>query len=84
LPLGTEVGLGPDDIVLDGDPAPLYKKEAEPPPQFSAHLYCGQRAGWIKMGLGMEVGLVPGLIALDGDPAPVPNRGQTIFGPFLS
>jgi len=25
IPLGTEVGLGPDDIVLDGDPAPLLK-----------------------------------------------------------
>ena len=31
MPLGTEVGLGPDDIVLDGDPAPLPKKGAEPP-----------------------------------------------------
>ena len=26
MPLGTEVGLGPGDIVLDGDPAPLPKK----------------------------------------------------------
>jgi len=25
MPLGTEVGLGPEDIVLDVDPAPLYK-----------------------------------------------------------
>jgi len=25
------VGLGPDDIVLDGEPAPLSKKGAEPP-----------------------------------------------------
>jgi len=31
MPLGTEVGLGPDDIVLDKDPAPLLKKWAEPP-----------------------------------------------------
>jgi len=29
MPLGTEVGLGPDDIVLDGDAAPLPKKGAE-------------------------------------------------------
>jgi len=28
------VGLGPDDIVLDGDPAPLPKKGAEPLPNF--------------------------------------------------
>jgi len=24
MPLSTEVMLGPDDIVLDGDPAPLH------------------------------------------------------------
>jgi len=29
VPLGTEVGLGPDYIVLDGDPAP--PKGAQPP-----------------------------------------------------
>jgi len=32
LPLSMEVGLGPGDFVLDGDPAPLPKKGAEPPP----------------------------------------------------
>jgi len=30
MPLRSEVGLGPDGIVLDGDPAPLLKKGAEP------------------------------------------------------
>jgi len=30
-------------------------------PQFSAHVYCGQTAAWIKMPLGTEVGLVPDL-----------------------
>ena len=34
MPLGTEVGLGPGDFVLDGDPAPLPKKGAEPLPIF--------------------------------------------------
>jgi len=29
MPLGMEVGLGPGDFVLDGDPLP--KKGAEPP-----------------------------------------------------
>ena len=33
MPLGMEVGLGPGDFVLDGDPAPLPKKGAEPLPQ---------------------------------------------------
>ena len=38
---------------------------------FSAHVYCGQMAGWIKMVLGMAVGLSPGDFVLDGDPAPL-------------
>jgi len=72
MPLGTEVGLSPGDFVLDGT-SPLPKKGAEPAPQFLAHVYCGQTAGWIKMALGMEVGLGPGHIVLDGDPAPRPR-----------
>ena len=67
MPLGMEVGLGPDDIVLDGDLAPLPKKGAEPTaPKFSAYVYCGQTAGWIKMVVSIEV---------DGDAAPSPKRG---------
>ena len=31
MALGMQVGLGPCHIVLDGDPAPLSKKGAEPP-----------------------------------------------------
>ena len=34
MPLGIEVGLGQGHIVLDGDPAPLPKKGAEPSPIF--------------------------------------------------
>jgi len=86
MPLGTEVGLGPDDIVLDGDPAPLPKKGAEPPPQFLAYVHCGQTAGWIKMPLGMRVGLSPRHIVLDGDLAPLPRKQAEpppIFGRFL-
>ena len=64
MSLGMEIGLGPDDFLLDGDPA-----------QFSVHVYCGQTAGWMKLVLGMEVGLSPGdLVVLDGDPAP-PQKG---------
>jgi len=80
MPLGTEVGLSPVDFLLDGDPAALSKKGAELPPQFSAHVYCGQTAGWIKMALGTEVGLGP------SHPAPLPKKGaelSPIFGPFL-
>ena len=68
--------------MLDGDPAPLPKRGRSP--QFSAHVYCGQTAEWIKMALGMDVGLGPGHIVLDEDPAPLPKRGQSPnFGPFL-
>ena len=84
MPLGMEVGLSPGDFVLDGDPLPSPKR-GRSPLKFSAHVYCGQTAGWIKMVLGMEVGLGPGHIVLDGDPAPLPKKGTEppIFGPCL-
>ena len=40
MALGMEVGFGPGDIVLDGDPDPLKRGIA--PPDFSSHVYCGQ------------------------------------------
>jgi len=52
MKFGMQVGLGPGHIGTG--------------PQFSAHVYCGQMVGWIKMALGMEVGLGPGHIVLDG------------------
>jgi len=75
MPLGTEVGVDPDDIVLDGDPILPPQWGRSPAPQFSAHVYCGQTTRWIKMALVMEVGLGPGHTVLDGDPAPLPKRG---------
>jgi len=42
------------------------------PSQFSAHVRCGQTAGWTKMPLGMEVGLSRGDFVLDGDPTHLP------------
>jgi len=76
-----EAGLGPGQIVLNGDPAPSPKGDSSPPQkvgraaQFLAHVYCGQTAGWIEMPLSREVGLRPGDIVLDGDQAPFPKRG---------
>jgi len=87
-----EVGLGRGHIVLDGDPATLPKKGAKGGrgPQFSAHFYCGQAAGCMKMPLGTEVGLAPDRIVLDGDQAPPPTRRghspalpSPIFGRYL-
>jgi len=72
--LGKEVGLGPRHTVLDGEPAPLTKSGTAP--QFSAHVCCGQTAGWMKMPFGMEVGLCPRDIVLHGDPAS-PKKGRS-------
>ena len=81
---GTEVGLGPGHIVLDGGPAPQPRKGVcmkMPPahlpisPQFSAQVYCGQTVAWIKMPLGTEVVFGPDDIVLDRDTAPLPKKG---------
>jgi len=73
-PLG--IGLSPIDIVLDGDPAPSPKRGRSP--QFSAHICCGEMAGWMKMPLGTEIGLCSGHIVLEGDdPAPPPPMGHS-------
>ena len=81
-----QVGLSPGDFMLDGNPATTPQKEGEAPPQFSAHFYCGQTAGCIKMALGMEVGLSPRNCVLDRDQPP-PQKGcgapSPIFGTFL-
>jgi len=74
MKLGTEVG--PGHIVLDGDSAP-HKKEHSP--HFSAHDYCCQTAGSIKMPPDMEVGLGSGDFVLDGDPAPPKQRPSPQF-----
>jgi len=74
MKLGMQVGLGPGHIVLDGDPASPQQRGIAPP-QFSAHICCGQMAAWIKMPLGIKVGLVPGNFVLDGDPASPPQKG---------
>jgi len=70
-----EVDLGPGHFV------PLPKKGQSPPP-ISAHVYCDQTAGWMKMALGVEVCLGPGHIVLDGDPGPNPQKGDR--GPQFS
>ena len=74
MPLDRDVGLGPSNIVLDGDQFPPPKRDRAP--QFSAHVYCGQTAGWIKMTLAMEVVLGPGHIVLDGTHLPLPKRAH--------
>ena len=86
IPLGTEVDLGPGDIVLDGDPALLRKRHIAP--LFSAHTYCDQTAGRIKIPLGTEVDRGPGDIVLDGGPSPLQkgegwDSSRPLFGPCI-
>ena len=90
MSLGMELGLGPGDFALNGDPAPPPKRAGRGGPEFSADVYCvycSQTAGWMKLVLGMEVGLSPGDFVLDWYPAPPPQRGgersPQIFGPYF-
>jgi len=82
MPLGTEVGLGPDDIVLDGDPATLRKKGTPTASNFWP-IYCGQTAGWMKMPRGTEVEHGQGPFVLDGFPA-IRKRGTAALPLFSS
>jgi len=43
MPISTEIGLGPDGIVLDGDPAPP-SKGAQQPPLFGPCLSTAKRS----------------------------------------
>ena len=64
----------PRRLCVRWGPSPSPKRGRNPPPQFSAHFYCGQTAGCIKVALSMEVGLRPGDFVLNGDPAPLPKK----------
>jgi len=61
----------------------LPNKGGGAPSQFSAHFYCAQTAGCIKIPLGMEVGLSPGEFVLDGDLAALPKRELELLSPQL-
>ena len=77
MKLGKQVGLGFGHIVLDGDPAP-HPQRGTAPPNFCAHVPCGQTAGWTKVPRATEIRLGPCDFVLDGDPAhPSPKRGQS-------
>ena len=69
MPLGMEVGLGPSDFVLDGDPTSPPRKKGAAKKIFLVHVYCGQTDGWIKMALSTEIGLSSADFVLNGDPA---------------
>jgi len=75
MSLGMELGLGPGDFVLNGDPAPPSPKGGQSPLKFLAHVYCGQMAGWMNLILGIVVGLSPGDCVRWGPRSPSPKGG---------
>jgi len=85
MPLCTEVGLGPDDIVLDGDPAPLSQKWAEPPlPIFGPFLLWPN--GWMHQDTTWYGGRIqPRRLCVRWGPNPPPQKGAEppIFFPRL-
>jgi len=77
---GTEVGLRPGNIVLDGDtatphPSPPHKNEAQQLPIFRP-MYSGQTTGWIKIPLGRDVDLRP-RDSVKWGPSPPPKWGHS-------
>jgi len=83
MKLGTEVGLGPDDIVLDGYPAPFPEKGGTVAPIFGPCLLC-QTAGWIKMPLATHVLPRPRPHCVRWGPSSPPQkRGRAQFSPHV-
>ena len=75
----------PRRLCVRWGPSPLTQK-GRSPIQFSAHVYCGQTAAWIKMPLGTEVDLGLRDIVFDMDLATPRKRAHPphpIFGPCL-
>jgi len=77
MPPGMEVGVGPGDVVLDGDLAPHPQKgDGYPLPNFRARFCCGQTAGCIKTALGMDGGRPqPRRLCVRWGPRPLPKKG---------
>ena len=61
----------PKRLCVRWDPPPPPQNGGRAPLQFSAHVYCDQTAGWIKVALGTEMGLNPGHIVLVGSQLPL-------------
>ena len=86
MKIGVQAGLGSGHTVLDGDPAPPPPKgHSHNPSPISAHVYCGQTAGWIKMALGTEVGLSYRRHCVRWGPSSPPQKEGKApnFGPCL-
>ena len=74
MPFGMEVGRPqPKRLCVTWGPSSPPQKGGGAP-QFSAHVYCGQTTGCIKIPLGTEVGPSLDDFVLDGDPAPLRKK----------
>jgi len=73
----------PRRLCVRWGPSHLPQK-GQSPTQFSAHVYCGQTAAWIKMLLGTEVGLGLRDIVFNVDPATPRKRGTPTSTQFLA
>ena len=76
MSLGTEIRLGPGDIVLDGDPAPAEKRGGIAAAQFSAHALwpnscMDQDATWYGGGPRLSD------LVLAREPRSLPKRGTS-------
>jgi len=78
MSLGMELGLGRDDFVLDGDPAPPPQRGGGQTPQIKFGPCLLWPNGWLgEAGTWHEGGLSSGDFVLDEDPAPSPKRGRS-------
>ena len=77
MPLGTEVGLGPGDIVLGGDPAP--PKRGHRIPHFSAHV-----DGWVDQDTSWYGGRrLPRQRCITWEPSSCSGKGHSSSSPAL-
>jgi len=72
MPLSIEVGMGPGDFVLDGNPAPPQKRTQ--PSNFWSMSNVAKRLDRPRCHL---IATKVGHIVLDGDPAPHTPKGAT-------
>ena len=85
MKLGTEVGLVPGHIVLDGDPAPPFQERERSPPQitiksppnFRLISIVTKQLDGSRCHLVWRYASAHGHIVLDGDPALSPINGGT-------
>jgi len=81
MPLSRKVGLGPGDIVLDTDPAPIPQKGAQPR-NFRPLSVVAKWLDGSNCHFGTELGLGPGDIVLMGTQHPLKRRIVPTFWPM--